>query len=216
MEYIIIYVDLMGFEDGAQKEAEKTGRPVEDIRNSWRSSIEIRLKNTIEYRSASLDSWLLYSVDFENVLKSIEEILKANLPLEIAVDITESNHTKESTILDLIVLNDKTIKFLKSKIIRKYSDWYKSQHHGESPTDTFILFAENKEFDPKPIGSKPDPSAEYYLLKREELKRLVAKFDLDKIFNSINPDILKCLESQSEVKVVANQEEFSKVVEAVE
>lgn len=214
MEYIIVYVDLMGFEEKPKEEAEQTGRPVEDIRNSWRSSIEIRLKNTIKYLSVSLDSWLLYSVDFGNILECIEEILKANLPLEIAVDIKESDQTKESTILELIVLNDNTIKFLKGQIIKKYSEWYKKLH-GESPKNTFILFAENKKFDPKPIGSKPDSSSEYYLVNREELKRLVAKFNLDQIFNSINPDILKTLENQSEVNVVANQEESIKVVDSI-
>lgn len=45
----------------------------------------------------------------------------------------------------------------------------------------------------------------------ENLNKL-AKNDLDIVFNSINPEILKNLQNRSNIRVVVNQEEFAEII----
>lgn len=178
MKRILIYIDLMGFEKKAMDDAEKTNRPIEDIRDSYRNSIKIRLKELknkktiVHFQPMSLDSWLLFSNDFCRAFKSIGEVLKAKLPLEIAIEIKEFNKSIEG---DLIVLSNETISYIKNyienDIIKQYKNWYKKVYK-ESPVTTFILFTAEayEEFEFKWMCYKPYPSAEFYLVKHKNFE----------------------------------------------
>lgn len=192
MRYII-YVDILGTENRAIREAEIIGRQVDDIRESLIASIEKRIEQIkkegviIDFKQISLDSWLLIAINLSRTFESIERILKANLDLEIAIGVIA-----DSIELESVFLGNETIIFLKNNIIGKYKKWYKDIYRN-SLDKTFILLTTDayKESYFKQVYSKPDPSAEYFLVKYEEFKKLMIQshqYNLEKTLFNIQLD----------------------------
>lgn len=172
---ILIYIDILGFEKKAKNDAKKTKRPIEDIRDSFRNSIKIRLnelknKNIIfHFQEMSFDSWLLFSDEFINVFKTTGKILKAKLPLEIVIGVKVFSKSTEK---ELIALSNETMNYLKNDIIKQYKNWYKKRYKN-SPVNTFILFTTEayEELYFKHICYKPFSSAEFYLAKFKKFEK---------------------------------------------
>ena len=140
MKHFLIYIDILGFGKRAKEEAEKTGRPEKDIRNSYIASIEGRLKELkksgviVLYKKASFDSWLLFTDSIWKAFKSIAGTLKAKLPLEVAI----GANTIEESELYSIEFENEVLSYLKTEIISQYETWYKEEHQ-KSVEQTFIL-----------------------------------------------------------------------------
>ncbi len=206
MKYFLIYIDILGFGKRAKEEAEKTGRPEKDIRNSYIASIEGRLKELkkseviVLYKKASFDSWLLFTDSIWKAFKSIVGTLKAKLPLEVAI----GANTIEESDLYSIEFESEVLSYLKTEIISQYETWYKEEHQ-KSVEQTFILLTReaceelesqkaNKRIALKPyelatlkpcekrIAFKPYESANFYFVERKEFERIlkILKF-LEKI-----------------------------------
>jgi Mg/Co/Ni transporter MgtE len=179
-KYFLVYIDILGFEERAEKEAKKTGRPAKDIRKSYVDSIEGRLKELnkdeviVLYKNAGgLDSWLLFADDIWKTFKSVAEILKAQLPLEVAIGVKDID--KESDRYS-IEFEGEVISYLKTGIIGKYRKFFEDTHAEHSPKQTFILLAPEayKELESKKvkkIARKPYESADFYLLEQKEFER---------------------------------------------
>lgn len=167
-----MYIDIMGFDEKAKKEAALTGHPVEDIRLLYRSSIEIRLNTLKEenvilhFQRKSDDSWLLLVADTGKTFKIIKYVLITGLEFEIAIDVRKLGKSKEE---ELIMLNDDVINFLKSNTIKHYKDWYR-EINKVSSKETFVLLTTGAydDFGFKQICVKPDSSADYYLCGYKE------------------------------------------------
>jgi len=169
----VLYVDILGYQKKAREEAEKTGRPVEDIRNSYIVSIEERLNDlkkrgiiAFHTRPDYSDAWLAFTESVPSALKIVGEISKAQLPLGIAISAGTFEHSHWTT------RSDKIVAFLKTDIISDYMKFYKNRYH-RSPVRTFILLTpqayERIEF--KGICARPHPTANFYLVKQEGLER---------------------------------------------
>lgn len=173
-EKFLIFIDIMGFEEKANYEEHITGRPVEDIRLNYQSSVEIRLnklkneKVILHFQKMSSDSWLLFSANFADVFKSIKNILTTKMEFEVAIDIRKFSKSIEE---ELIALSNEAINFLKSNIIGSYTKWYKSINK-ESPKKTFILVTGGAYDHFKRICSEPYSNAGYYIIEYKEFEML--------------------------------------------
>lgn len=176
MKFFLIYIDILGFEDIAKKEAEESPLKPEEVRNAFRKRIKNKLSESMTqetilyYQEMSLDSWLLFTDEIWKAFKSVDKVSEAELPLQVIIGAKEFDKSPSGQ--GLISLQDETMSYLKHNIISLYETWYKEEH-GHSPNQTFILLAEElyKELDYKKMCSKPYSSAEFYLVKQEKLKK---------------------------------------------
>jgi len=180
----IIYMDILGYNRRADEEAQKTGRPVEDIRSSYILSIDTRLNHLQQQgiiafygRPDYSDAWLVFTDSIWNAFKIIGETLKAQLPLAIAIG---SGKFHQSCLADR---SNETVSFLKTNIIPEYIKFYKSRYR-KSPHDTFVLLTPEayRELDYKDMCCKPYTAAKFYLLKQDQFRRELAMLEfLEKI-----------------------------------
>ena len=185
MRQFLIYIDSLGYEKRAQEDAQKTCRPVEDIRRSYIDSIEGRLKELNEkdvikiYKKSEYgDDFVVFTDNLWNLFKTIGEVLKTKLPLAICIGFLKVDN------LYLIERSDETISNLKTNIIHKYKKFYEVEHGEHSLTQTFILFTPEayEQLDSKRKCSKPYPSAEFYSIEQKEFERELKVFEfLEKI-----------------------------------
>ena len=177
MKYFLIYIDILGFAKRAKKEAGVHGLEPEEVRNAYKRRIEDKLselkeRNIIRYytQKEGLDSWLVFTDGIQKVFKSICDVLKAKLPLEVAIG--AKKFEKSPAPRDLIVLRDEVMDYLGDNILSSYRKWYRKQHR-HSPKQTFILLTAEayQEFNYKKMCSKPYPSADFYFLKQKEFER---------------------------------------------
>lgn len=134
MKQILIYLDILGYEDKAKKESESVGRPVEDIRRSYIDSIVGRLeelKNSgvissycADGEEGFHDDFLVLTNNIRKAFKTVGDVLKAGLPLEIGIGIKESDNSY------LLGRSDETVSHIKTHIIPKYRNLYKKDHEG--------------------------------------------------------------------------------------
>ena len=169
----VLYLDILGYEKRADEDANKTGRPVEDIRNSYISSIEDRLNQLQEsgafslYKTmASQDSWLVFTDSVLSAFEVIGEVLKARLPLAIVV------HTGRFERSTQISRTNEVVGFLKATILDEYMRFYKREQR-QATVDTFILVTPeaNKRIDYKGLCSRPFPKAKSFLVKQQKLEQ---------------------------------------------
>lgn len=174
MKHFLIYIDSLGYEKRAEGEAKTTGRPVEDIRESYINSIEKRLKyiekkETIKSfkKSEYGDDFVVFTDSIWNAFITIGEVLKANLPLAIGIGFLKVDDSY------LIERSTETISNLKTNIIPKYKKFYESEHGEHSLRQTFILFTPEayEQLDSKRKCSKPYPSAEFNFIEQKEFER---------------------------------------------
>ncbi|MFZ2412520.1 MAG: hypothetical protein WAW23_13185 [Candidatus Methanoperedens sp.] len=174
MKHFLIYIDSLGYEKKAKEEAKNTGRPVEDIRESYIGSIEGRLKELKKReiiksykKSEYADDFVVFTDSIWNAFKSIGEVLKAKLPLAIGIGFLKVDDSY------LIERSDETISNLKTYIIPKYKKFYEGEHGEHSLTQTFILFTPEayERLESKRKCSKSYPSAEFYFIEQKEFER---------------------------------------------
>ncbi len=189
MKQFLIYMDILGYEERAKKRAEITGDLPKDIRQGEIIKIEGRLNelkaskvitkfNPIQ--NSHEDAWLAFT-DAKNgifdAFKTVREVLKANLPLAIAIGVGEFDDSY------LIQRSGDTIEYLKTGIIPIYEKFYKDTHK-EPIKQTFVLLTPeaHQHLDSAGIYSEPYPSAGYYLANQKEFeKRLRVLEFLEKI-----------------------------------
>lgn len=139
-KYFLVYIDILGFEERAEKGAEKSNFfTPELVRDAYRREVERRLdelkgkrtihtytrkedKTVVHFREMSLDSWLLFTDSIWKAFRSVGEVLKANLPFEVAIEAKEFDESSAGE--ELIALQNETIEYLKTNILRSYKKWY--------------------------------------------------------------------------------------------
>ena len=192
----LIYVDILGFERLAEKIEEERGIESREVREKFIDVINERVK-TIERRGritgkkyGESDDWLLLTDSLENVFKSILEILDHHtpykgyekIPLEIAMGTGEYDKWVRFDGKKLII-EKSTIKFLKTKIIGYYHDWYKQKHNNESPKSTFIVLTESAYRELEPLDRKICRKIEYKYKKDDGKEEVITFFaaDVDRV-----------------------------------
>ncbi|WXG43854.1 MAG: hypothetical protein WED04_07455 [Promethearchaeati archaeon SRVP18_Atabeyarchaeia-1] len=158
MKHFIVIIDILGFEKGAEKEAEILMRPAEYVRDAWTHLIEGRLRNLcdngtlMKYEPFQLDQWLLVFSDLWKVFVGIGELLVLNLQLEIAIVVEELPELVGSRFFPLTNELVAGLKNKKNAVIGYYHAWYRSTHgnDNEGPRATFVVLTESayNELDP--------------------------------------------------------------------
>ena len=188
----LIYVDILGFERLAEEIEEERGIESREVREKFIDVINERV-NTIERggritgkKYGESDDWLLLTDSLENVFESIFEILDHHtpykgyekIPLEIAIGTGEYDKWARFEGKELII-EKSTIKFLKTKIIGYYHDWYKQKHNDEPLKSTFIVLTESAYNELEPLDRKICRKIEYKYKKDEEKEEVITFFDAD-------------------------------------
>jgi len=163
----LVYLDILGFEILAEEIEEERGIESREVREKFIDVINERVK-TIERgggiigkRYGESDDWLLLTDSLENVFESILKILDHHtpykgfeeIPLEIAIGTGEYDKWARFDGKELII-EKSTIKFLKTKIIGYYHDWYKQKYNNEPPKSTFIVLTESAYHELEPLDRK--------------------------------------------------------------
>lgn len=173
MKSFLTYIDILGFEEKAKKEAQKSNLEPEEIRDAYRKRIKRRLKMSKIIRlsqEVSLDSWLLFTNSIWKAFDSVEEILKTKLDLEVGIEVKEFDESPAGE--ELIVLRDEAISYIKTIL-----DSYKCYKNGKSIKQTFILLTEDayKELDYKKMCYdkiyESTKGSKFYLIKKDEFER---------------------------------------------
>ena len=175
-KYFLIYLDILGFEERAEKEAEKSGIRPEEVRSIYRERIKRKLnllkdiETVLDFREMSLDSWLLFSDTIGKAFRTVGAVLKTNLPFEIAIGAKKFEESPAGE--ELIALRNETMDYLKTNLLNSYKKWYSTKHK-KSVEQTFILLTPEayKELESQKIARKPYESADFYLLEEEEFDR---------------------------------------------
>jgi hypothetical protein len=163
----LVYLDILGFERLAEEIEKERGIESRDVRKKFIDVINERVK-TIE-RAGGItgkkyeesDDWLLLTDSLENAFKCILDILDHHtpyngyekIPLEIAIGTGDYDKWARFDGKELIIENS-TIKFIKTKIIGDYHDWYKQKHKNESPKSTFIVLTDSAYNELEPLDRK--------------------------------------------------------------
>jgi len=92
MKYFLVYLDILGYGEKAKREAERAGRPVEDIRDSYIASLESRLTElerggvvATQKTTGYGDDWLVFTDTVWKALRIVSYMLEAKIPLAVAV-----------------------------------------------------------------------------------------------------------------------------------
>jgi len=190
-KYFLIYIDILGFVERADKESEKSSFFTSElVRDAYRREVERRLdelkekrtihsytrkedKTVVHFREMSLDSWLLFTDNIWKAFRSVAEILKTNLPFEVAIGAKKFDESPAGE--ELMALRNETMDYLKNNILSPYKNWYKKKYK-KSVEQTLILITPEayKELEykkVKKIARKPYESADFYLLEQKEFER---------------------------------------------
>lgn len=194
MKQVLIYIDIMGFEDRALDEARITGRPVEDIRGSYIYSIHNKLVSLNNYNiisrydKMSPDSWMIFAEDLVSGLEAIDELLKTTFKFEIAIAIKEAIQSSSQ----MSSLSNEVLAFLKSNVIQQYREIYKTKS-GTSPLETFILLTEDayNKINNKDICIGPYSDAKFYSINMERLKPFLTMNNFIKRIKSYRPEYFR-------------------------
>ena len=131
-KYFLVYVDQLGFEELAQKEAKNSTSSPEELRSLYQTKVERVLSALLKehrlekWASEPPDSWLLFVRDKRGAFRAVEEILKTRLEFEIAVGV--GDFEESLTANELMELTDETVSFLKKNILSPYKKWYKDSY----------------------------------------------------------------------------------------
>lgn len=162
-------------------ENKKLFRETRAVRSDLITVIQNRINYTIEkeliigYKYGNSDDWLLVAKSFNDVFIVIKEILDHNsfypkymhIPLEIAIG-TASFDRWAILNGNKIIIEEDTIKFLKSYVLNYYHKWFK-ENNNTSIRKSFVVFTEEafKELEPldKTICNRIDCQADNKLIK---------------------------------------------------
>jgi HEAT repeats len=151
----LIFLDILGFGALAEKIGiEKKLKP-KAVRAHFIRVIKDRItqltnEGLIESQKyGETDDWLLVAKDLPTVFKILSSIFHhvtdyldyKEIPLEIAVGAEEFDEVERLTGSDLVI-EDSTIRFLQSEVLKRYHGWYKEQK-GDAVTFTFVVFTES-------------------------------------------------------------------------
>jgi hypothetical protein len=192
----LVYLDILGFERLAEKIEEERGIESREVREKFVDVINERVK-TIERGGRIIgkwygesDDWLLLTDSLENVFESILEILDHHtpykgyekIPLEIAIGTGEYDKWARFDGKELII-EKSTIKFLKTKSIGYYHNWYKQKHNNESPKSTFVVLTGSAYRELEPLDRKICQKIEYKYEKDGGKEEVITFFaaDVDKV-----------------------------------
>jgi len=188
----LIYVDILGFESLAEEIEKERGIEAREVREKFIDVINESVK-TIERggriigkRYGESDDWLLLTDSLENVFESILEILDHHtpykgyekIPLEIAMGTGEYDKWARFDGKELII-EKSTIKFLKTKIIGYYHNWYKQKHNQKSPKSTFIVLTESAYRELEPLDRTICLKIEYKYNKANGKEEIITFFGAD-------------------------------------
>ena len=187
-KYFLVYIDILGFEERAEKEAEKSSIRPEEVRGIYRERIKHMLnqlkenETVLDYREISLDSWLLFTKNIWKAFRGVGEVLRTDLDFEVAIGAKEFVEPSA----ELLELRNETMDYLKNDILSPYKKWYEGKYK-KSVEQTFILltleaYEELESKKVKRIARKPFKSADLYLLDQGEFDRKLAVLEfLEKI-----------------------------------
>lgn len=192
----LVYLDILGFKRLAEIIEEERGIEAREVREKFIDVINERVE-TIEKggriigkRYGESDDWLLLTDSLENVFKSILKILDHHtpykgyekIPLEIAIGTGEYDKWARFDGKELII-EESTIKFLKTKILGHYHDWYKQTHNDESPKSTFIILTESAYNELEPLDRKICQKIDYKYKKDDGEEEIITFFiaDVDRV-----------------------------------
>lgn len=150
----LIYIDILGFDALASQIGNLKGIKTKEVRNRFIDVIKERVAvienegKIIGKNWGKRDDWLLVTNSLNNVYRSIAEILEhetpyegyERIPLEIALGVAKYDKWAKFNGENLII-EDETIKFLKTDIVGYYHKWYKDQH-SEPIKSTFVILTE--------------------------------------------------------------------------
>ena len=192
----LIYVDILGFERLAEEIEEEKGIESREVREKFIDVINERVK-TIERAGRIIgkkyeesDDWLLLTDSLENAFKCILDILDHHtpyksyekIPVEIAIGTGDYDKWASFDGKELIIENS-TIKFIKTKIIDYYHHWYKQNHNNQTPKSSFIILTDSAYNELEPLDRKICQKIEYKY-KKDNVKEEVITFfaaNVDKV-----------------------------------
>lgn len=191
-KFVLVYLDILGFEKRAKKDAEKTSLDASEVREAYRKRIESKLsklkatKTEQEYpkkecsmvslvKQVTIDSWLLFADDVWNAFKSIGEVLEAGLPMEIVIGIEEFKESQSGK--ELIALRDETIHYLRSDILNSYR-----KIRDKKIEQTFVLLTKEVYED---TGLSSIPHAKLYKSSKGEQFYLVENVQFETMLSSL-------------------------------
>lgn len=199
----LVYVDIMGFQNLAEKIAKEKQIEERKVRVDFLNIIKERVE-AIEARkeiigmSCGRDDWILVACSIDLVFKILFELLDHNtgyknyekIPLEIAIGIGEYDKWAKFKGANLII-EGSTIKFLKTKIVEYYHKWYKESHNGQSPVSTFVVFVPLAYQELEPLDRRMCRRIEYRFGNGSGKERTVIFFvaDVEQIFYNINIEL---------------------------
>jgi len=104
------------------------------------------------------------------------------IPLEIAIGTGDYDEWARFDGKELII-EKSTIKFIKTKIICYYHDWYKQKHKDESPKSTFIIFTDSAYNELEPQDRRICQKIECKYKKDDGKEEVITFFvaDVDKV-----------------------------------
>ena len=149
-EYFICFIDALGFDNLPKEMIKNYDLDMEPsaIRNKFIGKLDDKLNDLLRKKylvgiNDGRDDWILVSDKLQNLIISVSEIMElyAVFPFEIGLGSGVFNEDVDFNSKQFIS-EDPTIQFLKSKILPKYSKWYKSTHNEKSIKDTYVLFTE--------------------------------------------------------------------------
>lgn len=187
MNYFLIYIDILGFSRKFEGEKLHPYSTHEEVRSVWRNRIDNNLKKIkqrgfiLHFQEVSSDSWILFSDTIDGTFRSISELLKSELPLEIAVGFEKYPISPASD--ELIYLRDETMTYLKDDILGHYKEWFKKENMNSVNQTCILLTTEAYEMlDDINLCCIPYVSANFYLVKPDEFEKKVAILEfLEKI-----------------------------------
>jgi hypothetical protein len=192
----LVYVDIMGFQNLAEKIAKEKQIEERKVRvdflNVIRERVEaIEARKEIIGMSCGRDDWILVTSSIDLVFKILFELLDHNtgyknyekIPLEIAIGIGEYDKWAKFEGANLII-EGSTIKFLKTKIVEYYHKWYKESHNGQSSVSTFVIFTPLAYQELEPLDRRMCRRIEYRFGNGSGKERTVIFFvaDVDQIW----------------------------------
>ncbi|MGD2248787.1 MAG: hypothetical protein PVF58_10320 [Candidatus Methanofastidiosia archaeon] len=162
----LIYVDILGFDELAKDIGGKKDIEEREVRSKFIDVIEERIEiikakgGIIGKHYGESDDWLLVTDDLDKIFWIISEILDHNtryigyekIPLEVGIGTAEFDKWAKFDGKDLIIENE-TIKFLKTYILSYYHKWYK-KNKAKRIKSTFVVLTEESFKDLEPLDKK--------------------------------------------------------------
>ncbi len=151
----LIWIDILGFEALAAEIGDKKGIKARKIRDDFTDVIDEKVNEAIKKKIligknyGKRDDWILVAEGLEEAFFAISEVLDhttdyedyPTIPLEIAIGCEEYDKWAKFDGKGLIC-EDKTIDWLKTYIVSRYSKWYEKAY-GHSIKETFIVISDS-------------------------------------------------------------------------